>query len=263
MFCGHAGPAFFLWFFSLSPLKRSELLSASWLTNPGNTYISYGVASASRWVLAAWFGDTALRCVRRAQACWYVSLRWVDLLARSLTQIMHHPPPPACRWFPFSRTIPSHFPPPPRYTLLAGVDRHFRMVSILRHLRQWHPDLTTVSSRCLKIAIQIYNQRRETTGKRGGKDTAYLYIYAWMKHAILLSVVVVVLETGYAFYSPTCVANCVAWRIIRQRCRRSCAICIFLSHNIFYFTFHHTERPAFIHHHLHTCSVPWFCLPAC
>jgi len=25
----------------------------------------------------------------------------------------------------------------------VGVDRHFRMVSILRHLRQWHPDLTT------------------------------------------------------------------------------------------------------------------------
>ena len=78
----------------------------------------------------------------------------------------------------FSHHTFSHFPPPPRYTLLAGVDRHFRMVSILRHLRQWHPDLTTVSSRCLKIAIQIYNQRRETTGKRGGKDTAYLYIYA-------------------------------------------------------------------------------------
>lgn len=25
-----------------------------------------------------------------------------------------------------------------------GVDRHFRMVAILRHLRQWNPDMTTV-----------------------------------------------------------------------------------------------------------------------
>lgn len=66
-----------------------------------------------------------------------------------------------------------------------------------------------------------------------------------MKHAILSSVVVVVLETVYAFYSPTCVANCVAWRIIRQRCRRSCAICIFLSHNIFYYIPPH--RTARIH----------------